>query len=175
MNRRLGVVLAVTAFAAAALLVPDGPRAAAQSTGDAPLPSGGNPAAALDYVGSIFDPAGGTFDFDVDARELKGLGKSVDNAHFSGQYTATPCPDAHGTAKASVTVSVKLTGGDLGVLQTSQVELPVQIDVNDKATYTKVRFAGRYFDKIRNTHGTLEDSVTRLQYNGTAASAPALG
>src|SRR5215831_5718056 len=172
MNRRAGVLVA--AALTATLVVPAGTRAAAQSTGDAPVPGGAHPASALDYAGSVFNPAGGNFDFDVDAREIKGVSKSVDNVHFAGQYTATPCPDARGTAKASVTVTVGLSASGVGVLESYQVELPIEIDVNDNAVYTKVRFSGRYFDKIRNRRGNLEDSVTRLQFAGTARSARAV-
>ncbi|HXY92786.1 MAG TPA: hypothetical protein VEP49_09945, partial [Acidimicrobiia bacterium] len=174
MNRRCGVLVA-SATLATAFVVPAGSRAVAQGTaGDTPIPSSGSPASAVDYVGRVFDPAGGSFDFDVDARELKGVGTRVDNVHFSGHYTATPCPDARGTAKASATVSVDLTASGVGVLESYQVELPVEIDVNDKAVYTKARFTGRYFDKIRNQRGNLEDSATRLQDSGTPGSARAV-
>lgn len=172
MNRRCGVLLA--SMLAATIVVPAGTRAAAQATGDLPVPGRADPGSVLDYAGNVFNPAGGSFEFDVDRRDVKGVDTSVSDVHFAGQYTATPCPDARGTAKASITVTVGLSASGVGVLESYQVELPIEIDVNDNAVYTKVRFAGRYFDKMRNRRGNLEDSVTRLQYAGTARSAKAV-
>jgi len=172
MNRRCGVLLA--AVLAATIVVPAGTRAAAQSAGDVPVPGRADPGSVLDYAGNVFNPASGSFEFDVDRRDVQGVDKSVSDVHFAGQYTATPCPDARGTAKASITVTVGLSASGVGVLESYQVELPIEIDVNDNAVYTKVRFAGRYFDKMRNRRGNLEDSVTRLQYAGTARSAKAV-
>ena len=71
----------------ATLVLSGADRAWAQATGDGPKPSGTNAAAALDYVSNIFDPAGGSFDFDVDPRELQNVEfKKADNVHFSGKY-----------------------------------------------------------------------------------------
>ena len=166
MNRRSGVLLA--AALAAALVVPVGSRAAAQSSSDAPAPSGADPGSALDYVATIFKTEGDTFERDVDSREITGERKLVNIVHFVVSYTTKPCPDVNGTAEAVVTVKVT-QGGDLGVQERYEVNLPIKINVNDRATYTKVHFAGRFFDAIPNKRGKLEDSVTRLQYAGTAA------
>jgi hypothetical protein len=171
MNRRGGALLA--AALAAALVVPIGSRAAAQSSGDAPAPSGADPGSALDYVATIFKTEGDTFERDVDSREITGERKLVNIVHFAVSYTTKPCPDVNGTAEAVVTVKVT-QGGDLGVQERYEINLPIKINVNDRATYTKVHFAGRFFDAIPNKRGKLEDSVTRLQYAGTAGSAKAV-
>jgi len=145
-----------------ALLIP-ATRVAAQGTTDAPRPSGAGPAAAVDYVGTVFDPAGGSFEFDVDARDL-GV-KRADNVRFAGKYSAVPCPDTHGTAHASVVVTVTTTSESSGFLESTQVELPIDVDVNDKAQVENVQFKGRFFDKALNPRGHQEDSRTRLDYD----------
>jgi hypothetical protein len=131
------------------------PAEAAQGKGGGAKP-GGVTAAALDWARSV-DPFGGPFERVDDPRGLKNLNPTVARRvsrlkyfflRYEGQFfSVEPCPDVHGTARATGAMKVRVLGpgeDDGDSLWSSTINFDVRVDVDDNAAIENVIFEGGY-------------------------------